>query len=268
MKTFKWLLIFSFVLCIVLAFVACGDDDDDSGDDDSLTDDDLSDDDVTDDDDGDDDVADDDAADDDTGDDDTDDIIADIDFEDYELGTLGSPWEGVLGGSTFTVVALPVKAGSGQGVEVVGSTALGQFGAMDYSLPDVSSDFVAEFDSYATPGSWAYFALCQHDDTTTVGFAHVERRGDDQHLYARVDSKTIEFTDCGLFADDTWGTITISIDYSASTYSVLLNDQPTPCADLPNLDPSTPFDVFELGDFIEADRGGTYYFDNLLIRYL
>jgi len=255
----------------------CGDDDDDDDDndasDDDAGDDDASDDDAADDDAADDDAADDDSADDDTGDDDaadddaTDDASADddttelfdIDFEDYDLGNLPSPWTVEEGGNSYVEIVNDPTKRTGKVLNIAGGDQVGDYVYATYPVTH-SSDLIAiEYDVHVPGNGSAYVQFKQTGDTDIIG-----------RLNMVGGTQTIQFdymnnwANCGSFSGNTWYNVRIEFDFSAMTADVYLDNALTQCENTP-LNPNATFDhlgqiVFT--DYSGAGEGGVPKFDN------
>ncbi len=262
----------SFCVVLFTAGCSCGDDDDDndSGNDDDTSDDDnVTDDDSGDDDSGDDDAADDDVADDDSGDDDSDDDdvtdddtveLLSIDFEDYSLGDLPSPWVVEdAGASYFEVVDSTTK--TGRMLWVAGGDQVGDYAYATYPVTHNNDRVVLEFDvSVNAPGD-ANIHLYQ-DNTT--GLAVFSMIGETQEII--LDYMT-DHRDCGVWTSQTWYTVRLDLDFSTNTVDVYVGGVITDCVDVP-LNPNLTYDhlgQFSVSDYGGAGEGGAPKFDNIRV---
>ncbi len=250
----------------------CGDDDDNGGDDDAAdddaADDDVSDDDVTDDDIDDDDAADDDTADDDTADDDVaddDTVVVDIDFEDYALGPLGSPWDVIIyGASTATIIDDPTKAGSGRMLEINGSTTLTESVEAALDIDPQTVDFTVSFDFYYQTGAIFFFDFYGGEPPVSGPF----------HLLL-VDNELSASPNpspdpCATLTAGTWVHLETVVQPGAKKFSVLIDGTPSAaCADL-DFNPSFEETIsrFSFMDVGNDGGGGIVYFDNVFLGWV
>lgn len=259
----------SFIaLMVVLALgffcasCSCGDDDDNDNDD--AADDDASDDDV--DDDASDDDADDDSSDDDddSSDDDDDDTgteLFSINFDDYSLGDLPSPWTvDAPGAGYFSVIADPTGKLEGKVLRMDGDPADSAFSEAYYPIAATLNKVEISFDLFNLGGSAFIFSLFGSTDWLTDIFR---------------DPMTFEFTAysatksgmvvCGIVNDEVWYTVTVQIDLVGWQYSILLNGEETPCTGLGLYEPaSQSLASFNIVDGMQEGYGGVVYYDNIV----
>ena len=238
-----------------------GDDDtDDDADDDA--DDDTADDDTTDDDTADDDTADDDTTDDDTTDDDTD-VVFDLDFEDYSVGALPSPWVVEVTGLTTIGITTISKDGSGNVISADGSGVSGDSGRAYYPFGTQTGDIEISFDVWREVG--AVFKVELWGGTIASTIAQIDNaRSEDTYLVAW-NGETDSFVEClNPYAHDQWYEVTFVLNQFAWTYSVEIDGSSNNCTDLPMYDIATQdvgYIVFS--DWHFADLGGLVQYDNL-----
>ncbi len=244
--------------------------DDDTGDDDT-GDDDTTDDDTADDDTADDDTADDDTADDDTADDDTSTDLFDIDFEDYSLGDLPNPpWSFMFENGASTAQVVSLKDGSGKALQLYGGTVYNT----DYLSADLTFDSEVtqsmniSWDEYHVAGSnhavhgWRLFQNYSGQLYTEMQFSGDPTTGD---FYA-YDIDVGDYVTCATFADGTWYTILVEVDWDAATVSVSVDGTPSAnCTDLAMYwGDDTPLSTMSFIDWSDDGYGGTTNFDNLV----
>ena len=274
-----YLLLLVLALCLSLGLaISCGGDDDDDNDDatdddaadDDAADDDAADDDAADDDAADDDAADDDAADDDAADDDDDDDDNDdddttelfsIDFSDYSLGDLPSPWLVTEAGNSYIeILENPTaKGGEGKLLGVAGADLAGNEAYAAYPFTHTSDHLALEFDIYAPPNPGdANLQLNQDESTRAAVFSLI---GENSHMILDY------FTDtrlCGVYSPSTWYRIRLDVDLADATVDVWANGVMTSCEDVP-LNPNatiTSLGRFVIADYSGVDESGVPYFDN------
>ena len=243
--------------------------DDDAGDDDVTPDDDAIDDDVT----PDDDAIDDDATDDDAADDDTVGALFHVNFEDYELGELGSPWTYMFqsGSSVANVIAL--KDGAGQVLEIVGGTLENtDYLGVNYAFGDLTAGLSISWDMIylsGTPRTSSGFRLFQNYEDTpfTEVQLHRDPASGDLMMY---DPDIGDYAICQTLADDTWYHITLFADWNSATASVAIDGEASPaCTNVMWLW-GDGYPLSEIGflDWSDEGDGGTFRVDNIIGRLL
>jgi hypothetical protein len=196
--------------------------------------------------------------------DDNDDTGVSIDFEDYSLGPLGSPWiVNIVGPSTATIVTDPTatKAGSGQMLRIDGGTAFNESVDASYTFDQPAGLFDFAFDLYFEPG--AIISVLLYD---TGGFEYPFSL---LFIDGEINASTSSSPDpCETLTADQWYRIGLAVDPSARTYTVSVDGSPTAlCTDL-------EFDInfaglitqFTFLDIGNLNAGGIVYFDNISLQ--
>jgi len=273
MPYIRWLLVLGMIPALIICQAACGGGgDDDSGNDDA-GDDTVADDDTTPDDVDDDTGADDTSLDDDSGnnddtlvDDDADDdtlVVFDIDFEEYELGPLGAPWDVPIlsGASTAQIIELS-KNGSGKALRIDGGTALNDTVGCGYRFADTAADMRFDADLRAASGATFGFRVLQHRQSGWVVEAEVSIDVGEGLVIAH-DFSDLFWTQCGPVINDDWMKLSLQFNYNNAVYDVLINDEASSCAGmrLAHVYPR-PFGAIGVIDYNPDGLGGIVDFDN------
>ncbi len=183
--------------------------------------------------------------------------VTGVDFEDYDAGPLGAPWQ--VARSLDTQASIERTSDHGNVLFVQGSAAAGDFvlARLDTSTP---SDLVASVD--VKPDS----------DSSFIWSIHTPRYKSRIRLQRWPGSARLVATapgsgdaDCGSLPAGQWSNLSLIVHTNPSvTFDVLLDGNPTPCQDIEaNLTP--PFTLVQLNDFSAEGWGGNVRFDNVRV---
>jgi hypothetical protein len=186
-------------------------------------------------------------------------IFFSIDFEDYPLGPLGSPWEITFdyGTSTGTIVEY-AKAGGGKVLEINGGTTSADYYAGTYVFGSRGAGLTISFDVLCESGAILGLGLFNTDGARAVVLFRDNVLGD---IVTYDGYSTMIY--CGNIADNVWANLKIVITGNY-TYDVLINDSAVAdCTGITTWD-SAPFDSFYFIDWSSTGYGGVVYYDNVV----
>ena len=183
-----------------------------------------------------------------------------INFENYPLGPLGSPWSGYKAGtSTISVVSTPYH---GRVARQNGGTASGDYLSYSTGFPATSSTVTAEFDIMPASGASPTFILLGSGYGASKNQLRLQRTPGSNALIAG----TLNGPNCGNLSNGTWNHVALTVVPSSSRFTVKINGvSVAACTNAPTT-LVAPYHGIGVFDPSNAGYGGVTSWDNFLVH--
>lgn len=192
------------------------------------------------------------------------DRVLHIDFEDYALGPLASPWSVQPPGSPSNVSI--VDGGQhGHVLQLDGDAAEGQFVVASLGLRSRARRVQASFEVLPTAGATFVWSLSGAGDTLGARRVRLQVAPGDDMLVAQTSPSGS--TPCATLAAGRWSRVTLAVDTRRTVhrFDVKIDGQPTACTGI-ETGLGAPFDGIAVMDASNSGWGGQVRFDDFAVE--